>query len=34
MKRKWYTEAQIIMILREHNAGAKMGNLTPEAQGI
>lgn len=27
MKRKWFTEDQIIAVLREHEAGTKAGDL-------
>jgi putative transposase len=34
MKRKRFTEEQIITVLREHEAGAKAGDLAPQARGF
>ena len=34
MKRKRFTEEQIIAVLREHEAGVKAGDLAPQARDI
>ena len=33
MKRKRFTEEQIIAVLREHEAGAKAGDVAPKHEG-